>query len=162
MKAWSDDPPIRLDGRSALLLEPTRAGTLVHCAVAVYARQTPPRDPRAATAVVLERFDTRGPALRARLLTALLAYDAYLDDTSVLVGCEILVGDQRLDVVWRDRDRVWADEVKSGAISRRDVAQARAQVLVARERWPQFQGVRLLSLQHRRRSLFVSHRDPVT
>lgn len=158
--AWSGEAPLRPEVRSPHLTDVARAGTLVHCAIAVYARQRPPRDPRTATTTVLKQFQTRNPALRNRLLTALLAYAEYLDDTSDLVGCEVAVGNQRLDVVWRREQRIWADEVKTGPLSPRHVAQARAQVAAARQRWPQFSGVRLLSLQQRGRALFVSPREP--
>ena len=156
---------LRGDPRDGHLLEGPRFGQLMHAAIGdLMARNaTGGADVVAAVTRTLERNDSANPALRRRLTAAVSSYAReFAPRGATLIGAELTVRGQRLDLVWRSAHVVWVDELKSAG-DRLTVATARQcarQVKAARAHWSDaFVGIRIVWLQTPGRELWVGSRE---
>jgi hypothetical protein len=156
---------VRGDPRDGHLLACDRFGQLVHAAIGdLMARNgTGGADVVAAVTRTLERNDSANPALRRRLTAAVSNYaKQFAPRGATLIGVELTVGEQRLDLVWRTAHVIWADELKSGGdrLTFATARQCARQVRAARAHWSAaFVGVRIVWLQTPGRELWVGSRE---
>jgi hypothetical protein len=156
---------LRGDPRDGRLLAGDRFGQLAHALIADLAPlQRPAREHIvAAVSRALRERDSANPALRRRLTDAAVTYFALFAPAHArLVGAELAVGGQRLDLVWRSGSVVWADELKCAGdqLTSAITQQCARQLSAGRSCWgAAFAGVRVIWLQPPGRALVVDDRD---
>ena len=156
---------LRRDPRDGHLLARDRFGQLTHAAIGdlVAHNHRGGADVVAAVTRTLTHHDSANPALRRRLTAAVSSYaKEFAPRGATLIGAELTVGGQRLDLVWRASHVVWADELKSAGdrLTVETARQCARQVKAARAHWSDaFFGVRIVWLQTPGRQLWVGYRQ---